>query len=63
MSPVIATFFCFVLYLLGYRFYARYLGRRLFDLDPTRQTPAHAMRDEVDYGVSRSRSNFGNGLS
>ena len=49
MSPVIATFFCFALYFLGYRFYARYLGRRLFDLDPARQTPAHAMRDEVDY--------------
>ena len=49
MTPITAALFCFALYLLGYRFYARHLGRRLFDLDPARQTPAHAMRDEVDY--------------
>ena len=49
MSPITAALFCFALYLLGYRFYARHLGRKIFDLDPARQTPAHTMRDEIDY--------------
>ncbi|MEX2527787.1 MAG: carbon starvation protein A [Gemmatimonadota bacterium] len=34
---------------LGYRFYARFIGRRIFQLDPNFQTPAHAMEDGVDY--------------
>ncbi|RMF20444.1 MAG: carbon starvation protein A, partial [Deltaproteobacteria bacterium] len=46
---VAATLGCFVLYWLGYRFYAGYLGRRVFALDGAAVTPAHAMRDDVDY--------------
>lgn len=49
MTPVIAALACFILYLLGYRYYAKYLGRRIFQLDPTRVTPAHELNDGVDY--------------
>ncbi len=49
MTPAIAALACFVLYFLGYRFYAKYLGRRIFQLDPTRVTPAHELNDGVDY--------------
>jgi carbon starvation protein len=34
---------------LAYRFYARYLSRRVFNIDPGRRTPAHVRRDNVDY--------------
>ena len=37
MSPLLATCLCFGAYLLAYRFYARYLARRLFELDPARR--------------------------
>lgn len=49
MTPALATIACFVAYAVGYRVYARHLGRRLFALDASRPTPAHRLRDEVDY--------------
>ncbi len=44
-----ATIACFVLYWLGYRFYAGYLSARVFALAENAVTPAHAHRDDVDY--------------
>ncbi|WP_423821526.1 carbon starvation protein A [Salinisphaera sp. SPP-AMP-43] len=34
---------------LGYRFYSRYLAEKVYALDPKFQTPAHSMRDGVDF--------------
>jgi len=42
------TVLCF--YMLFYRFYAkRVLARTIFELDDSMPTPAHTMRDDVDY--------------
>ena len=49
MSPLIAVLVCFAAYLVAYRVYARYLAERLFEIDPTRPTPAYRLRDDVDY--------------
>ncbi len=49
MSPLIAAIGCFALYAVGYFVYSRYLGSRIFRLDPTRRTPAHVLEDGVDY--------------
>lgn len=49
MSPMIAAAGCFALYVLGYRVYAKFLADRVFRLDPDRQTPAHTLRDDIDY--------------
>ncbi len=59
MQPVLATAACFVLYIVVYRFYARYLGARIFRLDPARATPAHTMTDGVDYVPCRRVVLFG----
>ena len=59
MNPVIAALACFALYFVVYRFYARYLGRRIFALDPARKTPAHEMGDGVDYVPCRKSILFG----
>ncbi len=48
MTAVPLVILSAVLFLIGYLTYGRYIARKL-DLDPTRQTPAHAMRDGVDY--------------
>jgi carbon starvation protein len=45
----LVTALCFVVYFLGYRLYAGWLARRVFSLDPSRPTPAHTLRDDVDY--------------
>ena len=59
MQPVIAAAGCFVLYILVYRFYARYLGKSIFKLDPTKSTPAHDINDGVDYVPCRRSVLFG----
>jgi len=55
----LVTALCFVAYFLGYAFYARYLARRVFTLDGSRPTPAHALRDDVDYVPTRPHVLFG----
>ena len=30
MSPILAALLCFCLYLIGFKFYGKYLGRRIF---------------------------------
>jgi len=45
----IVTALCFLGYFLGYYFYSRKLARKVFELDPEAVTPAHELRDEVDY--------------
>ena len=47
--PALAVVLCFVLYVLGYRFYSRYLARTVFDLRKDVPTPAHVLDDGVDY--------------
>ena len=49
MSPVVVTLLCFAGYAVAYFVYARFLGRRVFHLDPSAVTPAHRLRDGVDY--------------
>ena len=55
----LVTALCFLVYFLGYTVYARYLARRVFQLDPAARTPAHALRDEVDYVPTRPVVLFG----
>ena len=59
MAPVFAAAGCFLLYFVVYRFYARHLGARIFQLDPTKSTPAHDMNDGVDYVPCRRAVLFG----
>ena len=49
MNPLVAAIGCFALYLAGYLFYAKFLAQRIFRLDASRPTPAHTLRDEIDY--------------
>ncbi len=59
MSPVIAAICCFIAYFFVYRFYARFLGRRIFALDPLASTPAHDVNDGVDYVPTTREVLFG----
>jgi carbon starvation protein len=59
MKPAVAAVACFVLYFVVYRFYARYLGAKIFQLDDTKATPAHTMNDGVDYVPCRRSILFG----
>ena len=59
MEAIAAAAGCLITYLIGYRFYGRYLGRKIFELDPTRSTPAHDLRDDIDYIPTRKYILFG----
>lgn len=39
----------FCSFYLGYRFYSKYLAKKVYALDPNFETPAHTMRDGVDF--------------
>ena len=59
MTPLVATLLCFGLYVVGYRFYGRRIGRRAFELDDSRLTPAHELEDGRDYVPTRKAVLFG----
>ncbi len=47
-----------VLFLLAYHFYARFI-ERVFGVDPSRPTPAHTMKDGIDYVPTHPAILFG----
>ena len=49
ISPLFAAAVCLAGYAVAYRIYSRFLAERLFELDPSRTTPAVSLRDEIDY--------------
>jgi len=49
----------FVLYLVAYHTYGRYLARRIFRVEPDRLAPAEEFNDGVDYVPSRRELVFG----
>lgn len=49
MSATLLAILGLTLLFLGYRFYSRFIAERIYQLDPQFQTPAHTMRDDVDY--------------
>jgi len=59
MTAVFATLCCLLLYVLGYRFYSKYLANKVFSLRSFAATPAHTMRDGVDYIPTRVPVLFG----
>ncbi len=59
MPPTLAVACAFGCYFVAYRLYARFLQRRIFQLDPASVTPAHALRDDVDYCPTRKSVLFG----
>ncbi|MDX8376615.1 MAG: carbon starvation CstA family protein, partial [Mariprofundales bacterium] len=60
MSPVVMTICVLVLYLVFFRFYAKArLAAKVFQLDANAVTPAHALRDDVDYMPTNKYILFG----
>ncbi len=60
MTPVTMAILVLCLYLLFYRFYAKgFLGRKVFVLDDNAVTPAHELRDGVDYVPANKYILFG----
>ncbi len=59
MNSLVLALVSFSLYLLAYYTYGRYLGKKIFNLDDSRITPAHRHRDDVDFIPARKDILFG----
>jgi len=49
----------FLAYLVAYHTYGKFLARKIFKLDSKRVTPAHELRDDVDYLPAKKEVLFG----
>ena len=47
------------IYLIGFRFYATFIAKRVLRIDPTRLTPAHRLNDGLDYVPTNKYVLFG----
>ncbi|MFI4897491.1 MAG: carbon starvation protein A, partial [Phycisphaerales bacterium JB059] len=59
MMTVLIALGSFVLYIVAYRTYGRYLARRVFRIDPERVPPSEELCDGVDFVPSRKELVFG----
>jgi carbon starvation protein len=59
MHAAYAAAVALVVYILGYRHYSRWLADKVFQLDPEAVTPAHALKDGIDYVPTRPLVLFG----
>ncbi|NIW35422.1 MAG: carbon starvation protein A [Gemmatimonadetes bacterium] len=59
MSSIVLLVIGLVAFFLAYRFYSRYIARRIYQLDPEYTTPAHEYRDGVDYVPTNRHVLFG----
>jgi carbon starvation protein len=59
MNAAIPTLIALLAYFLGYRFYSRYLANNIFVLDEKAITPAHALKDGIDYVPTNKMVLFG----
>jgi carbon starvation protein len=59
VTAALAVALCLITYVVGYRVYSRFLAVRVFELDDSAVTPAHELRDDVDYMPTRPSVLFG----
>jgi len=59
MTPAVMVLVALCMYVFGYRVYARFLAERVYGLDADAATPAHTMRDDVDYLPTKPSVLFG----
>ncbi len=59
MSSVAIAFVALIGFFLAYKFYAAFLSQKIFDLVPNRITPAHQLKDGIDYVPAKKWVLFG----
>jgi carbon starvation protein len=59
MDAVLIMVIAFVAYLLAYRFYGRFVGKKVFALSNANKTPSHEFEDGKDYVPTRKGIIFG----
>jgi carbon starvation protein len=59
MNAALAALIALAGFFVAYFTYARFIASKIFALDPDRRTPAHELRDDVDYVPTKKAVLFG----
>ncbi len=59
MNAALVAIIVLVLYFFGYRYYSHFIAKRIFGLSDEEKTPAHELRDGIDYVPSNKHVLFG----
>tara|TARA_Y100001960_G_scaffold318507_1_gene388409 strand:- start:391 stop:2049 length:1659 start_codon:yes stop_codon:yes gene_type:complete len=59
MNSALLTGISLLLFYLGYKFYSKYIGNKIYSLDNNEKTPAHKFEDGVDYVPTNKHILFG----
>ena len=59
MNSLLLAVIVYAAYLVAYHTYGKYLANKIFKLDPNRVTPAHELRDDIDYMPAKKEVLFG----
>lgn len=59
MNSALIAIIVIIFYILAYRFYSKFLAKKVFKLDDIEVTPAHELNDGVDYVPSKKEVLFG----
>ncbi len=59
MNSIAIVALTFILYILAYHIYGKFLGRKLFGLNDENITPANFLRDNIDYIPTKKEVLFG----
>ena len=49
MPAIVPALIGITLIALGYFFYSKFIAEKIYQLDPEFETPAHALRDDIDF--------------
>jgi len=63
MNAALIAVIVLALYFLGYRFYSKFLAQKVFRLSDDEVTPAHTLKDNVDYVPTNKHVLFGHHFS
>jgi len=59
MNSLVLAIICFVLFIVAYHTYGKYLGEKIFKLDPDAKVPSSELRDDIDYVPTNKHILFG----
>ncbi len=59
MNSLLLAIICFVLYIVAYHTYGKYIGEKIFKLNPDAKVPSKELQDDIDYVPTRKEILFG----
>jgi len=59
MNSLVLAIICFVLFIVAYHTYGKYLGQKIFQLDPNAKVPSKELQDDIDYVPTNKHILFG----